>query len=76
MTDLKINVGQVEEWQTLNDINTLENLFTKAKSTIVNGASVFLVRKDATGKSIKFDQMDTLDQLEEYKKTVFKYLKK
>ncbi|MGE5519137.1 MAG: hypothetical protein ACM3VS_04345 [Candidatus Dadabacteria bacterium] len=75
MRDLTINVGQVEEWQTLNDINALEGMFNKAKSTIVNGACVLLVRKDSSGKSNKFDQLDTLDELEEYKQNVYKYLK-
>jgi hypothetical protein len=40
----------------------------------VNGAKVILVRKDAAGKSNKFDEMDTLEELEGYNKQVFKYL--
>lgn len=74
MNDYTINVTQIEEYQTINNINELEKIFTKAKSAIVNGAKVILTRKDSAGKSSKFDEMDTLDQLESYRKQVFKYL--
>jgi len=75
MTDYTINVGQIEELQTINNTDELENIFTRAKSAIVNGAKVILVRKDPAGKMSKFDEMDTLDTLEVYRKGVFKYLK-
>lgn len=74
MNDYTINVTQVEEYQTISNINALETIFSRAKSTIVNGAKVILVRKDSTGKSAKFDELDTLEELEEYRKAVFKYL--
>jgi hypothetical protein len=74
MRDLIINVGLVEEWQTINNTNDLINLFDKAKSTIVNGAKVELVRK-TDGRSQKFDEIDTLEQLENYRAQVFKYLR-
>jgi hypothetical protein len=75
MTDYTINVTQIEELQTINNTDELETIFARAKSAIVNGAKVILVRKDPTGRSAKFDEMDTLDTLEAYRKGVFKYLK-
>jgi hypothetical protein len=74
MNDYTINVTQIEEYQDIKNIDALEAIFTRAKSAIVNGAKVILVRKDAAGKSNKFDEMDTLEELEGYKKQVFKYL--
>lgn len=75
MKDYTINVTQIEELQTINNTDELEIIFTRAKSAIVNGAKVILVRKEASGKTDKFDEMDTLDELEGYRKRVFKYLK-
>ena len=74
MNDYTINVTQIEELQTINNTDELEIIFARAKSAIVNGAKVILVRKSASGKADKFDEMDTLDILEDYKKGVFKYL--
>lgn len=74
MKDYTINVTQIEELQTINNTDELEKIFTRAKSAIVNGAKVILVRKDSSGKANKFDEMDTLDALENYRKEVFKYL--
>jgi len=53
----------------------LENIFAKAKSAIVNGAKVLFVRKSLSGKVEKFDEMNTLDDLEKYRENVLKYLK-
>ena len=75
MTDYTINVTQIEELQTINNTDELETIFARAKSAVVNGAKVILVRKEASGKANKFDEIDTLDVLESYKKGVFKYLK-
>lgn len=69
-----INVSRIEELQTLNDKKELENIFSKAKSTIVNGEKVLLMRKDKSGKGEKFDEMSTEDELEQYRQRVFKYL--
>jgi hypothetical protein len=74
MEDYKINVTRIEELQTLNDTNELENIFARAKSAIVNGALVILLRKGFSGTNEKFDELDTLEKLEEYRKNVFKYL--
>lgn len=74
MTDYTINVTQIEELQTISNTAELETIFSRAKSAIVNGAKVILVRKNTSGKAAKFDEMDTLDALEKYKSQVFKYL--
>lgn len=69
-----IEVSRIEELQTLNDKDELEKIFFKAQSTIVNGEIVILVRKDKQGSAQKFDELSTLDDLDRYKKSVFKYL--
>lgn len=74
MNDYTIIVGQIEELQMLNNTVELETIFSRAKSAIVNGARVMLVRKEVNGKSAKFDELDTLERLEEYRRQVFKYL--
>lgn len=75
MNGYTINVTQIEEWQMTNNADELEKIFTRAKSAVVNGAKVILVRKEASGTVTKFDEMDTLDGLENYRKQVFKYVK-
>ena len=74
MKEYVINVAKIEELQTLNDKHELEKIFDKAKSTIVNGERVLMIRKDRTGASQKFDEFNTLEDLELYKKRVLKYL--
>lgn len=74
MQDYTINVTQIEELQTINNTDELDTIFTRAKSAIVNGAKVLLVRKEASGKANKFDEMDTLEDLEKYRERVFRYL--
>lgn len=75
MQDYKINVTQIEELQTISNTDELENIFARAKSAIVNGAKVILMRKESSGKENKFDEIDTLEILDAYRKGVFKYLK-
>lgn len=74
MREYVIDVFKIEELQTLNDTTELENIFLKAKSTIVNGEKVMLARKNKTGISEKFDAMSTEDELEKYRERVFRYL--
>lgn len=74
MREFVINVSKIEELQALNDRDELERIFFKARSTIVSGELVMLVRKDRQGVSQKFDELSTLEDLDRYKKAVFKYL--
>lgn len=69
MNDYKIDVGEVEELQNLKDTDALEKIYAKAKSAVVNGAKVNLVRKGE-----QFDEMDTLEGLDVWWMGVMKYL--
>jgi GTPase involved in cell partitioning and DNA repair len=69
-----IDVSKIEELQTLSDKDELQNIFYKANSTIVNGEKVILVRKTKNGSSEKFDEFSTEEDLENYRKRVFRYL--
>ena len=74
MEDYIINVGKVEEWQTINDIASLDELFLRAKRTLVGGGTVALVREQRGGESYRFEEFTNLDDFEAYKKNVYKYL--
>ncbi|NTS42855.1 hypothetical protein HRG84_18350 [Flavisolibacter sp. BT320] len=74
MNDYVINVTQIEELQTISNTDELEKIFGRARSAVVNGAKVILVRKEASGKTNRFDEIDTLEDLDNYQKGVFKYL--
>ncbi len=69
-----IDVSKIEELQNLNDKDELENIFYRANSTIVNGEKVVLVRKNKNGASEKFDEITTQEDLEQFRKQVFKYI--
>lgn len=73
MNSFWINVTEVESLQKTHDVDELERIFSKAKSTIVNGESVILARKQ-NERTEKFDELTTLPDLEEYRRSVFKYL--
>lgn len=74
MQEYIINVTQIEELQTINDLTQLNKIFSLAKSTIVNGEPVILVRKMSNGHTEKYDELTTLEALASYKKQVYKYL--
>ena len=74
MQEYIIDVTEIEEWQTIRDLDALERVFQRARSTIVNGERVVLVRSDRNGCRQPFDEMSTLDDLDRYKTSVFRYL--
>jgi hypothetical protein len=74
MQEYTINVNEVEDLQMVNNTDELEKIFTRAKSTVIQGGSVILTRKFADGSVEKFDEMTTEHDLENYRETVFKYL--
>lgn len=74
MQDYIINVAQIEEFQTISNTAELERIFERAKSTIVNGEKVILVRRHANGLEDKFDELTTEEDLHRYREGVFKYL--
>ncbi len=74
MTEYMINVNEVEDLQMTNDTVELEQIFTRAKSTVVQGGLVILTRKFTDGTTEKFDELSTEPELEAYREKVFKYL--
>jgi len=74
MEDLVIAVNNIEEWQTLNDTNSLGRVFRKAQSVLVGGGKVVLERVQPSGQRYRFEEFTTLEDLEVYKKNVYKYL--
>jgi len=74
MLEYIIDVTKVEELQTIRDTDALENIFERAKSTVVQGGIVNLTRKSTDGSVNKFDAISTEADLDTYKASVFKYL--
>jgi hypothetical protein len=44
MNDYSINVTAIEEYQNVKNLGELERIFDRAKSAVVNGVKVLLVR--------------------------------
>jgi len=74
MEDFIISVNKVEEWQMTNDVTELNNLFQRAKKVLVGGGTVALERQQRSGESYRFEQFTNLEDFEQYKKSVFRYL--
>jgi hypothetical protein len=74
MEAFEINVSEIEELQTYKYTDALDKIFTKARRTIVGGEIVILVRRYADGRSEKFDEITTAEDLDAYRKQVYKYL--
>jgi hypothetical protein len=75
MEDFIISVSKVEEWQMTNDVTELENLFRRAKRALVGGGIVALVRQQRSGESYRFEEFTNLEDFEQYKNNIFKYLR-
>lgn len=74
MNDYVINVGKVEEWQMINDVAALNEVFQRAKRTLVGGGVVALVREQRSGEAHRFEEFTNLDDFEQYRKQVYKYI--
>lgn len=74
MAEYTINVSDVEDLQMVGDVVELNQMFTKAQSTVVQGGTVVLIRRTPDGSVYKFDEITTEADVENYKETVFKYL--
>ncbi|GEO08565.1 hypothetical protein [Segetibacter aerophilus] len=74
MTEFIINVNEVEDLQMTTSTVELEQMFTRAKSVVIQGGTVILTRKYSDGRLENFDELTTEADLEEYRQTVFKYL--
>lgn len=75
MEDYIINVGKVEEWQMINDVSSLDEVFQRAKRVLVGGGTVALVREQRSGESWTVNEFSNLDEFEIYRENVYKYLK-
>ena len=74
MEDYIINVGKVEEWQMLKDLAALDELFQRARRVLVGGGTVALVREQRSGETYRFEEFTSLEDFDQYKKNVYKYL--
>ncbi|HEY4063591.1 MAG TPA: hypothetical protein VGM30_16905 [Puia sp.] len=74
MEDFIINVGKVEEMQMIKDLPALDELFRRARRVMVGGGTVALVREQPGGESYRFEEFANLEDFEQYKKNVYKYL--
>lgn len=74
MEDYIISVGQIEELQTIKDIVALDIIFQRAKSAVIGGRSVILMRENKDGSKYKFEEFTTIEDLEAYRKQVYKFL--
>lgn len=74
MEDYEIDVAKIEEWQMINDIQSLDEVFQRAKRVLVGGGSVALVREQRSGEMWKVDEFSNLDDFEKYRQNVYKYL--
>lgn len=74
MQEFVISVNEIEELQMVKDMDELERIFGRAKSTIVQGEAVILMRENPGGAQHKVDVLTTEADLETYKRSVLKYL--
>lgn len=74
MAEYIINVNEVEDLQMISNAVELNQLLTRAQSTVIQGGKVVLVRSSPDGTIYKFDEITTEADVETYKETVFKCL--
>ena len=69
-----INVQEVEHLQTIKDTEALEQIFERARRTIIGGGTVLLVRVSTDGAVSQFDELSNEEDLAAYHERVFLYL--
>lgn len=74
MNEFIINAGQIEELQVIKDMTELDNVFSKAKSAVVQGGIVIINRENVDGSNYTVEEISTEDDLRIYRETVYKYL--
>jgi len=74
MEDYILSVGKIEEWQMTNDRVSLDIVFDRAKRALVGGGVVALVREQRSGEVYRFEEISTLEDLEGYRRRVYRYL--
>lgn len=73
MEDYTISVTQVEELQTIKDIQALETIMERARRTIIGGSNVLLCREQR-GEQYVFETITNESDFEKYREGVFRYL--
>lgn len=58
-----------------NDIQALDNVFGRAKRVLVGGGIVAVVREQRSGEVYRVEEFSTLEDLERYRKGVYRWLK-
>lgn len=74
MLEYTIDVTEIEELQTIKNVDSLDIIFGRAERMIVGGGKVILVRRNPDGKKHKFDEISTESDLHAYRNSVYKYL--
>ncbi len=74
MINYTIDIGVVEELQMLKDIAELERIFLKAKSSVIQGGTVILSRRNFDGSFSTTEEISSEADLINYREKVFKYL--
>ena len=74
MVNYTINIGVVEELQMLKDMPELNRIFSKAKSTVLQGGIVAINRTNSDGSIYTTDEISSEADLKAYQEKIFKYL--
>ncbi len=74
MINYTINIGVVEELQMLKDMPELNRIFSKAKSTVIQGGTVAINRTNSDGSIYTTDEISSEADLKAYQEKIFKYL--
>jgi hypothetical protein len=74
MEDYTIAVNNIEELQTIKDVQGIETIMERARRTIIGGNNVVLVREKADGDQDVFDMITNEKDFERYREQVMRYL--
>ena len=74
MEDYTIAVNNIEELQTIKDVQGIETIMDRARRTIIGGNNVILVREKANGQQDVFDTITNETDFERYREQVMRYL--
>ena len=72
--EFRISVNQVEELQMIGNVDEIERILDRARSIVVQGGEVILVRQNPDGRKMEYDRIHNEHDLSNYRKTVLKYL--
>lgn len=72
--DFTINMQEIEDLQATSTTDALEQIFDRARRTIIGGGTVVLVRAVAGGAPSRFDEISNEEDLAAFRQRVFRYL--